>query len=552
MFVYAKLGGKASWKQHVALLYDEVTALNSIKKIMEQREDLREFLFVRGFLLTDDPKVPKDGYPFYGTWHCEQHGAFYFWTHPKTGIHTVDYEGNTFFLFGHAYNPFTMEADEDKILLRIAEHFDRPDYYDYLDEISGVFVYGVISGENLAYVVDPSGMQSAASGSVNHSFYLTSHPQLVGDLCGLEMDPFVKELVEYKWYRRVMGGYLPTDLTPFADLKRVVPNQAYLFNAKDQSVSHKRFYPLKDLAECSSEEEYRQVIEEAADILRKNMELVLKKWPNAWQSLTGGIDSNTTFAAANGHYDQLHTFSYVSALKETFDRDAAKKISAHFGVPFTEYLIPADSSELDSYEEKAAVINHNDGYVALTPENEIRKRIVLQAECPAEIEIKSWVSETIRAYWYKHYGRKSMPELSGKLFRNLYKIFLFNRGLAHRLDRLFDAYIEEFEYRKIPAQYPPADMHYNEVTWGSWGGMNISQMKFCFDITFIYNNRRFFDLMFKVPLEKRISDQHHLDMKRYLNPELYDMGIRVVNLKETDTRAFLLNCIFTMNTILPF
>lgn len=49
--------------------------MNSIKKIMEQREDLREFLFVRGFLLTDDPMVSKDGYPFYGTWKCEQHGA---------------------------------------------------------------------------------------------------------------------------------------------------------------------------------------------------------------------------------------------------------------------------------------------------------------------------------------------------------------------------------------------------------------------------------------------------------------------------------------------
>ena len=62
-------------------------------------------------------------------------------------------------------------------------------------------------------------------------------------------------------------------------------------------------------------------------------------------------------------------------------------------------------------------------------------------------------------------------------------------------------------------------MHFNEVTWGSWGGMNISEMKFCFDITFIYNNRKFFDLMFKIPLEKRISDQHHLDMKKYLNPD---------------------------------
>ena len=525
---------------------------NNIQMILEKNEKLRDYLFIRGFLLTDNDSIPADGYPFYGRWNCEKHGNFYFWTHPKTGIHAIDFEGKTFFLFGHAYNPFTMEIDENAILRRIAEHYGNSDYYDYVDEITGVFVFGVIRNDLVEYLVDPAGMQSACAGVTGGRFYLTSHPQMAADLCGLEMDPFVKRLIAYKWYRRVMGGYLPTDLTPFSALKRVVPNQCYCYNSLTRTVSHSRFYPLRELKECASEQEYQSTIEAGAEILKNNMELVLKKWPNAWQSLTGGIDSNTTFAAANGHYDQLHTFSYVSAPKETIDRDAAKMISEHFGVRYTEYKIPEEASSLPDYEEKVAILNHNDGYVALAPGNELRKRIVLEAECPADMEIKSWVSETIRAYWYKHYGRKTMPKLSGKLFRNLYKIFIFNRKLAHELDQVFEAYIDDFEYRNIPAQYPPADMHFNEVTWGSWGGMNISEMKFCFDITFIYNNRKFFDLMFKIPLEKRISDQHHLDMKKYLNPELYDMGIRVVNLKETAARAFLLNCIFTANMMLPF
>ena len=77
-------------------------------------------------------------------------------------------------------------------------------------------------------------------------------------------------------------------------------------------------------------------------------------------------------------------------------------------------------------------------------------------------------------------------------------------------------------------------------------------MKYCFDITFAYNNRKFLDLMFRVPLEKRISDEHHLDLKKQLNPELYNMNIRVVNMKETDTRARLLNIIFSINQFLPY
>ena len=524
-----------------------------IKQVIETNEDLKKFLFIRGFVVTDNAELNVDGFPFYGQWKHNEIDGIHFWTHPLTGFHFVrNGTDNAAFILGHAYNPYTMEIDENTILKRILSAYGTDEFYDHIDEITGVFVVGILNRGKITYIVDPSGMQSACSGVVEGSFYLSSHPQLVADLCGLKMDDFAKRIVDYKWYHRVMGPYLPADLTPFKELKRVVPNQEYTFIREDKIVKHRRFYPLKDIEECKTDEEYQCVIEAAADILKKNMELVLQKWDNPWLSLTGGIDSNTTFAAANGNYDKLHTFSYCSAEKESIDCEAAKKISEHFNVPWTLYEIPEAKEELERFEEKAAIIKHNNGYIAKEKGNELRKRIVLQEKCPADVEIKSWVSETIRAYWYKHYGRKSMPELSGKLYRNLYKIFISDRGLAHEIDKLFDKYIEEYEYKKIPDQYPPADMHYNEVTWGSWGGMNISEMKFCFDITFIYNNRKFLDLLFKVPLEKRISDQHHLDMKRYLNAELYDMNIRVVNMKETDFRAFALNMIFTANSFLPF
>lgn len=523
----------------------------TIAEMLESQNDLRSFLFIRGFLATTDPDVRSNSFPFYGTWQHTELGPLHVWTHPLTGFHHISHSTATCFLFGHAYNPFTMETDEALILTRVLDHYGQDDFFDYVDELTGVFVLGVIEGTKVTFLVDPSGMQSACAGRVEDHFYLSSHPQLVADLCGLQMDEFVATLIEYKWYPRVMGGYLPADLTPFSELKRVVPNHEYTADLSAQSITHRRFYPVRDLAECKDDAEYRAVIAEAAGLLKANMDLVVTKWQSPWISLTGGIDSNTTFAAANGNYEKVHAFSYLSAPKEAIDCEAAEKIAGRFGVPWTLYRIPEDATGLDRFEEKAAIIRHTNGYIAKESNNELRKRVVLQAECPADVEVKSWVSETIRAYWYKYYGRTTMPELSPKLFRNLYKIFLLDRKLAHQVDVLFADYIDDFEYRGIPNQYPSADMFFNEVTWGSWGGLNISEMKFCFDITFIYNNRRFLDLMFKVPLEKRISDQHHLDLKRQLNPELYDMGIRVVNMKETRFRALALNTVFTMNSKLP-
>lgn len=94
------------------------------------------------------------------------------------------------------------------------------------------------------------------------------------------------------------------------------------------------------------------------------------------------------------------------------------------------YTIPDSADGLEDYDEIVQIIDHNNGYVAKGRDNEYRKRVYLMQNLDTDVEIKSWTSETIRAYWYKHYGRKSFPKLSAKLFRNLYKIFIFDRVSA--------------------------------------------------------------------------------------------------------------------------
>lgn len=523
--------------------------MEEFRQMIETRPDLQSYLFRRGFLLTNQI-LNLDEFPFYGHWNSTPLGKYTAYTHELQKVTVVEKSGKQFFLFGHAFNPFTMKKDESDVLSRIAESYGTPEYQDRIDEITGVYVYGVADGDHVEFITDPSGMQSSYYGLVNGCFYITSHSQIVGDICNLSMNALTKELINYKWYHRVMGDYLPADMTQFDEVRRIVPSISYTYDGSH--VTHRRFWPLKDQTVATEEGDYNRVIEATAEILKNNMRLISEKWEKPYISLTGGIDSNTTFASANGIYDRFKAFSYVSAEKETIDAAAAEKIAGHFHMPYLRFDIPESKDELKDFDELVQIIEHNNGYVIKQNENEYRKRVYLMHHLDCDVEVKSWVSETIRAYWYKHYGRKAFPKLSPKLFRNLYKIFITNRQLAHKVDKVFAKYIDEFEYNSIPSVYTPADMHFNEVTWGSWGGPNISEMKMYSDITFVYNNRKFFDLMFRVPLEKRISDEHHLDMKKVLNRELYDMNIRVVNLKETDLRAFLLNVIFTINSILPF
>ena len=525
-------------------------SINSLKNILNERKDLRQYLFKRGFFLSSRSDIDLQSFPFYSQWKTTPIGCYTAYVHDCQKVSVFEKDNRFFFLFGHAYNPFSMEIDETSILARIADAYQSEDYWERINEITGVFIYGVICGKQVEFITDPSGMQSSYYGLVDGHFYITSHMQIVGDLHGdLEMNDLTKELLQYKYYYRVLGAYLPADMTKYDALKRIVPNIEYRYDGK--AVTHKRFWPTKNLPPAIEQDDYEQVVHDAAEILKNSMQLVARKWPKPYISLTGGIDSNTTFAAANGIYDRFKAFSYISAPKEAIDAAAAEKIAKRFGVEWLRFQIPSSNDDVKDFNEIKAIIDHNNGYIVRHYDNEYRKRIILMRQLDCDVEVKSWVSEVIRAYWYKHYGRSSMPPLSPKLFRNLYKIFTFNRRLAHKIDDLFAQYIQDFEYESIPDAYPPADMHKVEVALGSWGGMGTSEMKMYSDITYIYDNRKFFDLLFRVPLDKRISDEHHLDMKKLLNKELYDMHIRVVNLKETDTRAFLLNIIFNLNRIFP-
>jgi len=526
--------------------------INKLKAQLDLRQDLQKYLFIRGFLITTKNILDINTFPFYGNWNKEKVGNYFFLTHKLTKVYHYIKDELTFFLVGHSYNPFTMKYDEVEELKDIADAYceGKESFQKALDELTGVFVIGWFSDKQFTFTTDPSGLQSAYYGIVEDDFMITSHPQLTGDLYGLSMDPFVKKLINYKWYPRILGAYLPCDLSPYKEIKRVVPNVYFTFS--NNGITSKRFYPLKELSECINVQEYQDVIKQAADILKHNAELISKKWKKPAISLTGGMDSTTTFAAANGFYDKYETFSYVSAPKEIVDANAAKKISDHFSVKHTLFEIPDDSYALEDYEIKADILDHNSGYISLRRGNELRKRIYLEKTVDFDVEAKSWGSETIRCRWHKHFERDSMPPLSGKLFRNIYKIFISNRILANKIDRLFEKYIHDYEYTKIPAQYPASDMFYAEIALGSWGGPNVSEMKYYSDITIPCNNRMFFDLLFKIPVKQRIHDEHLLSIKEILNKELYDMNILVVNATKSKTKSKFFNLIFSINQKLPF
>ncbi len=522
-----------------------------LKNILDKKPNIQKHLFEKGYLITDAELDNVSDYPFYNNWRKTIIGDYNFWVYNSNKLFVYDFDGKTAFLIGHAYNPYSMDYDENIILSKIAEAYNTNKYFDCIDELTGVFILGVVDNKKIEFVLDASGQQYGCYGTAYGKQYISSHMRLIGDICNLETDDYVKRLTNYRWYHFMMGNYMPGDITCYKEIKRIVPNTYVKFENGNYSVT--RFYPNKEIQMCQNKDEYFQVINEAARIMKNSMVLIPKKWNKPAISLTGGVDSNTTFAAANGCYEKYETFSYVSMYRESVDADKAKEISDKFNVQHKVYKIPETNEEIADFQVYKTVFDYNQGGIGASKDSDARKKIILIQNDVCDVEVKSWISESIRAYAYKYFGRKKFPKnLSARNYTSLYNIFFMNKKLVWETDKYFKEYFKNTQLKEHLFNYDESDFFVWELMHGGKCGLNIGVMKSCFDITIPYNNRKLLDLLLRVPLEYRISDKHHMDLKKIMNKELFDMNIRVVNLNETDTRKKLANLYFKINSILPF
>ncbi len=513
-----------------------------------EKNNLCTFVFDKGFLITNDLDLDLSADMLFQRWRVFKFKNYNIWLHPKTTFHSKEKDGTFVFFIGHAFDPINNIIEEENVIDRIIE---SRKCLDCLNTLTGIFFFGMIEGDNFSFTLDASGMQYGCYSVKEEHIYVMSHSSIFGDIFNAPTDPYVKRLINYKFYKYMLGNYLPGDLTKYSELKRIIPNTMIKYYKSKISIN--RFYPSRYIDYVDNQDEYESLIKQAADILKNTMLIISKKWKRPSISLTGGIDSNTTFAAANGIYDKFSTFSYVSMYRESIDAEAAKKIANHFNVEHTEILVPNSNEQVEDFNVFKRIFEHNGGDIGQMKDNDVRKKITLIRNNVCDVEVKSWISETIRAYAYKYFGRKSFPQnLKPRCYSSLYKIFIHNRKLLLETDKRFAEYLDKTDLKNNLYNYDESDFFVWEMMHGGKCGIDITVMKSCFDITIPYNNRALLDLLLRIPLQKRIDDIHHLDMKKYLNKELFDMNIRVVNLNETNNRKKILNLIYLINTHLPF
>lgn len=519
-----------------------------IEKIISFNNDFQKYLFTRGFLFTN-AHIITNGYPFYGNWKVEKINEFTLISDKKINTFRYNSADEIILLIGHVYNPFDGLTDENKILEKYALSNDRISYFN---QWTGLFTLIVIHKNFVEVWGDCSGMQSAYYGVVSNCFYLSSHSQMIGDLCNLPQSEYTKRIISYKYWQ-LYGMFLPGDNSQFENVFRLVPNTFLRYDINNRNCTISRFYPTKELKMCKSQEEYSNTIAHISDILNKNLELICKKWSNPAISMSGGMDSKTTLACANGLYDKFKYYSYDTMPGDRIDVAAAKKISEHIGIPHRVYTVSEKDSDFVNIDFVRKIMEHNWGDIGKVNPNDVRKRMYFMDTSDFDVEVKSWVSEIGRANYYKKFGLKKMPKrLSPRQMTSMYKFFSYNRNTAILTDKIFSDYIKKTCFNDI-YNYDASDMYLWEFRYGAWGGLVItSEHRMSYDITIPYNNRILMEMFLTLPLEKRIEDIPHYDIIKLMNSKIDELGITITNYNETRIRMYMEKLYFKINSILPF
>lgn len=509
---------------------------DEIKNLLNENENLRNLLFPRGFLLTDNKKIDAEAYPFYNNWTSHDFFDYRILVHPKQKYFALQTENLGMALIGHAYNPLTAEYFEDVLLKNAINNYCQKEdcFTEYFNQWTGSFVLFLYVDGCIRIYGDVAGMYTVFYGVHKNNFYCSSHTNLLGDVCELKVDSYVEDLINYKFYH-LFGKALPGDISPYLEFKRLIPN--HFTEYKDKSLTVSRFFPTDKNSLINLP--YEEIVNRSAKILSSSMNLIHKKWAKCAISLTGGCDSKTTLSCTKDVYHKYCYFSYSSSDEENIDARAAKKICDALGINHHTYYISNNDNDYEDIHLIGKIMEYNCGSIGKNNPNDIRKRAFFINCNDFDVEVKSWVSEVARAYYHKRFLKRRFPKkITAKYATNLYKVFINNKKLINNTDKIFDEFLKKYYSAEVFSKIPWYDLFFWEFRMSSWNGLVITgEHQISYDITIPYNNRCLLQLMLSTPVEYRINDKIHKDIMKNMNPIIADCDISVVNVKHTKNRA---------------
>lgn len=519
-----------------------------VKEILNKNPEYRDMLFRRGYLITSNKKINIDDYPFFGLWKEYNIDEFQIYVHKDQDFYRYFSNNIKAIMLGHAYNPFDMKYQEEELLKDCVDAYKKGDenFFDKISEFTGIHLIVIFDKNRVVFVQDCAGIESCYFGKINEKIYITSHVQLVADICNLDMDEYIKKLVSTKCYN-IGNRYLPGNLSSYKELKRLGPN-TYL-EYKDEKFTINRFFPTKPHDEIENEEVFNKTIDEMVELMHNSCILITKKWKKPAISLSGGVDSKTTLAVANGLYDEFLLYSFQSKEAEIIDSEAAHKICESIRQNHKIYKIESENNEVKDFEQLRKIINHNVGHMMDFPENEVRKIIYFYRKPEFDIEVRSWVSEIARVTYERKYDIRFKGILNERELNIMQTRYFCHPILLRKGDRIYLDFINKIGLDKKMYNYESIDMCFWEIRCGSWEANAVRQLEIGNKITTIYNNRKLMELFLSFNHDERKVSKIHNEITKKANEDIINANISIKNNTHKSKRIIMEKTYFRIRTM---
>lgn len=407
--------------------------------------------------------------------------------------------------------------DFDGIARNMAQKLARSksEFLDYLDILNGRFVC-IYSREGKIFVLnDAAGTRSVYYCLSKPAF--ASHYNLLNEIVNSEAEPFYgkyqklikKKLSEHKSFPWVMPG----DLTPFQDIRLLVPNHEVDLEAM-RSV---RFWPRTEMPAVNID----AVCDEIACLIKRQAEVLAANY-RIFESLTAGFDSRITLAAVKNVADKITFFTYHNPTSrsggyEINDREQnfvfAKNLCRKEDLRFAEISIIEDAIPADLLE----VYKKNHYHVSLPQ------------LLPHYIELFTQGSIHLRANLIETMRDSHVPtnEFASENDIKLFARFMNWNPHDEYYAEACDIYINFFsEYKDSIYDYSGSNLAYWEHRLGSWlSGAVISISDFACDTYQLFNCRRIMGLGLCLPIYYKNRSIIYEKILKRLWPELLDYGL---------------------------